>query len=449
MSESSSSQGTARPESPAPEGKLIQIGGRQIRRHQARALKARDDNYQQVALAPEPAMPATVPDPVSIPAPPPLPQTTRRHSVRKRRGALLPQVLAFVLLAALPALFGIAYFGHFASDQYVAEAQFAIRSQSQPSSSGSSGGASSLLGGSLANLGDTQIVAQYIHSDQLLKDIEDDVDIRTLYAVEKADWWARLDPTVTREKLLGYWEWMCTVALDPATGIVTMSVRGFAPEDAKIISEAVLKESEKLVNRLSERARVDAMKVADAEVLQAKQRVDKSFDKLKAFQEKEKQLNPTSLGEASSTRIAKLEQDLTSYETELASLQRTMSATAPSVVYLKNRIEAVERQLDAERAKATSSTNAIAVPALTAQFDKLKLDQEYAEKAYLSVLQSQETARVEAGRQVKYLEAFVRPRLPEASLYPNRSLMILMAIGGGIFLWLMTLLIGATVKEHL
>ena len=74
---------------------------------------------------------------------------------------------------------------------------------------------------------------------------------------------------------------------------------------------------------------------------------------------------------------------------------------------------------------------------------------EFAKSAYTSALKSLEVARVQATSQMKYLEAFVRPRLPEASLYPNRTIMIGMSIGLSIFFWLLTLLVVATIKEHM
>lgn len=445
MSESSTGPAESKPATAAPEGKLIQIGGRQIRRHQSRALRVQQSNVQAVAVPVESKVPAPAPAPPPEPVPD-LPPLAPRVNMRRARRRWMPKILTFLLLAVLPASIGILYYAYLATNQYVAVSQFAIRSQASVGEGSSGGGG--LLGGNLANLGDTQIVAQYLHSDQLLRDIEDDVDIRALYSVEKADWWARLDPTVSREKLLKYWTWMCTVALDPTTGIITLSIRGFAPEDAKRISEAALAESEKLVNRLSERARDDAMKVANAEADLAYARVNRALEALTQFQEKEKQLNPISLSEASQVRISKLEQTLTSYEAELGSLSQTMAPTAPSIIYVNRRIAATKAQLEAERAKATDTSRDIAVPILTAEFDRLNLERQFSEKAYLSTLQSQEAARVEAGRQVKYLEAFVRPRLPEASLFPNRSIMVLVCIAVSVLFWLMVLLLVATIKEH-
>jgi len=360
-----------------------------------------------------------------------------------------------LLMIGLPTLIGIIYFGFFAADQYVSEARFAIRSQ-QPMATDPSAATplSGLLGVPTAGLTDAQIVVDYLQSDQLLKDISDDVDLRALYSVDKADWWTRLGPDVTNEKLLDYWRWVSTVEIDPLTGIVVLTVRGFTPQDAKAVSEAALSESEKLVNRLSERSQADAVKSATEEVDSAYKRVIKALNDIQKFQETERQINPAGLAQARSDIQSKLEGTLAEFEAQLASLQKTMSQSAPTVVWLKNQIAATKAQIDAEKSKATETTSGaagkdvIAATKLLSQFDKLNLEREFAEKAYLASLSTLESARMEANRQSRYLEAFVRPQLPQEPRYPNRPAMMLLVAACSIGIWLLVILIGATIWEH-
>jgi capsular polysaccharide transport system permease protein len=362
-----------------------------------------------------------------------------------------------LLMIGVPTLAGIIYFGFFAANQYVSQTQFAIRSQEPLASSDPSAGSplSGILGGPLAGLTDAQIVVNYLQSDQLIKDISGDVDLKAIYSVDKADWWARLTPNVTAEQLLDYWRWISTVEIDPLTGIVTLTVRGFTPQDAKAVSDAALSRSEKLVNRLSERSQADAVKSATDEVDAAHQRVINALNDIQAFQEKEKQINPVGFAQARSDIQAKLEGTLSEFEAQLGSLQKTMSQNAPTVIYLKNQIAAVKAQIDAEKVKATETTtggaagkDVTAVTKLLSQFDKLNLEREFAEKAYVASLATLESARVTASRQSRYLEAFVRPQLPQEPRYPNRPEMMLLVAACSVGIWLLALLIGATIWEH-
>jgi capsular polysaccharide transport system permease protein len=364
--------------------------------------------------------------------------------------------LVALVMIGLPTLVGIVYFGFFAADQYVSEARFAIRSQ-QPMAGDPSMASplSGILGGPIPGLADAQIVVDYLQSEQLLKDISDDVDLRALYSVDKADWWTRLSPDVSSEGLLDYWRWISTVEIDPLSGIVTLTVRGFTPQDAKAVSDAALAESEKLVNRLSERSQADAVKSASEEVKAAYARVIKSLDDIQRFQETERQINPVGLAQARSEIQSKLEGTLAEFEAQLVSLRTTMSERAPTVVWLKNQIAAVKAQIDAEKSKATESTNSAsgqdvaAATKLLSQFDRLNLEREFAGKAYLSSLTTLENAKMEANRQSRYLEAFVRPQLPQEPRYPNRPAMMLLVAACSVGVWLLTMLVGATIREHI
>ena len=73
----------------------------------------------------------------------------------------------------------------------------------------------------------------------------------------------------------------------------------------------------------------------------------------------------------------------------------------------------------------------------------------FAQKAYESSLESLEAARVEANRQSRYLEAFVRPILPDSPVYPNRPLSVMIVTLCALAAWLISMLIYASVKEHL
>lgn len=446
----------------------------------ARLRRARQRRRELRRAAGGAQTPAVVPNPLGRlaarePAPPQILPAETEEIPRLYADKVLPEIdsrlvstggwralkkvfigLIALIMIGLPTLAGIAYFGFFAADQYVSEARFAIRSQ-QPMAVDPSMASplSGFLGTPLPGLTDAQIVVDYLQSDQLLKDISNDVDLKSLYSVDKADWWMRLSPDVSSEGLLDYWRWVSTVEIDPLSGIVTLTVRGFTPQDAKAVSEATLAESEKLVNRLSQRSQTDAVKSATEEVDAAYQRVIKALNNIQKFQETERQINPLGLAQARSEIQSKLEGTLAQFEAQLVSLQKTMSERAPTVTWLKNQIAAIKAQIDAEKSKATETTSGAAgqdvaaATKLLSQFDKLNLERTFAEKAYLGSLTTLEGARMEANRQNRYLEAFVRPQLPQEPRYPNRPAMMLLVAGCAVGIWLLTMLIGATIREHI
>ena len=73
---------------------------------------------------------------------------------------------------------------------------------------------------------------------------------------------------------------------------------------------------------------------------------------------------------------------------------------------------------------------------------------EYASKDYLSALAGLETARINASKQSRYLEAFALPQLPDKPALPSRWYSIISVLAVCLLLWGVWSLFIAGVKEH-
>jgi len=190
---------------------------------------------------------------------------------QQRRRRLLH--LSFLLFVLLPIGVNAWFWLHEAADRFVAETGFAVRSME-------SGGAPDMIGSltGLASAGstnsDSYIVLDFLESRDLVMRIDARLDLRAIYAREGADPIFRLDPGVSMERLTEYWADRILPVYDPASGIITVQVEAFTPEDAKNVADAVLAEAAALVNRLSEEARNDAVRSAKAEAEAARQRME-------------------------------------------------------------------------------------------------------------------------------------------------------------------------------
>lgn len=436
----------AQPPAPGPQpteterGQLLRLGNRALRRRQR--------EFPVPVPVEEPA-PLSRPEPVRRKADEPRAQPQpRRHVKRSSRIAL---VCAALVLIALPTLAASIYYGFFAANQYIATAQFAIRSQSMTSSSMDP---TSMLMGSptaagLPVIADTFIVSDYIQSSQILKDIADKVDIRRIYSHEGADWLYRLDPTISDEALLKFWQSVAEVHFDITTSISTLTVRAFTPEDAQKVADTVLSAGEALVNLMSDRAQADTVKLAQSEVATAKGQLNDALDALKIFQQREQQIDPLALAKTRSTIEGLLEGKVAEFQAQLSTLRSSLPDTAPTVRLLKSQIRSMQDQLAVEQAKSTTGSGVPTATVLMSDFDKLNVDREVAEKAYASALSSLVLARQEAIRQNRYLVAFVRPQRPDDTLFPNRPYMILLVAIAGALAWFFVALIFSVVREHL
>ena len=384
--------------------------------------------------APVPAVEPTWSE--AAPIPPPKPQSRLKRFLRH----------PFTWWVLAPTLLAIAYFYLLASPQFVSEARFVVRSRADAPqlSLGNMLSAAVGAGGSGAT-GEAYSVRDFLTSHDAVMRTHERLDLTRIWGREDADLIARLwndDP----ERLTKYYNGMVSVSFDSATGVVTLRVRSFTPEDSKAIADTLLALSEQLINSLSERAREDALRIARAEVGIAERRVLDSRAALTRFREQQQELDSAGAVQAAMQAMGQLEGQLIAAQAELRERQAFMRPDNVALQNTRNRIEALERQIVAERARRTQGDGALSQQ--LAAFERLMLEREFADRQLASATASLETARMEAQRQQMYLSRVVEPNLAVYPLYPRKLISV-----GSIFLGLSVAfgigwLLVAGMREH-
>ncbi len=230
-----------------------------------------------------------------------------RSLVARALAAVFSYRFSFVALVLLPSLAATVYLIVFASDQYAAEARFAVRAAQFESAKSSSDSAKTAFsaGGSIPSMAsqDAYVIASYIRSAAVFADLPKPLDPRLIYSRPEADFWAKLPPHASLEKLTDYWRSMVTTYVDGPSGVVTVSVRAFRPDDARELAAAVVAASEKLVNSMSARARRDAMKDAEAEVRRTEGMVSAALKDERAYRDRAGWTDPAAQATAASTLL--------------------------------------------------------------------------------------------------------------------------------------------------
>ena len=172
----------------------------------------------------------------------------------------------FVVLVAIPNVTAILYFGFMASDQFVSEAKFTVSSGAIPKLDGFG----SVTGiPSMMIIQDTQIITNYIESRTMVEELERQLNLRELYSSQEIDWWARFKKNYPIEKFTDYWVKMVEAKISFPAGIVTLTVRAFAPVDAKHVADTVVSHCETLINNLNERMRQDTVRASEQDMRRA------------------------------------------------------------------------------------------------------------------------------------------------------------------------------------
>ena len=264
----------------------------------------------------------------------------------------------FFLLVIVPSLIAAFYFYAIAAPQYVSEARFVV------SSRGSDGGAQAAmrgmaasafggLGGGMAS-SETNSVRDFLTSLDAVIEANAKLDLISLWQRPEADFLARLWDTEP-ELLARFYNRMVTVSLDPATNVTTLRIRSFRPEDSKALAETLLAASETLVNRLSERSRNETLRLARQEMELSERRVQESRAALVRFREQERELDSAGAVQAAVTLRGQMETALAQARAELTERLKFMRPDNPALQATRNRIEALERQITAERTRHTET----------------------------------------------------------------------------------------------
>ncbi|MCR6501422.1 hypothetical protein MUO32_20510 [Shinella sp. CPCC 101442] len=379
----------------------------------------------------------------------------------KRKRKLPWTQISFGLVVVVPTILTALYFAFIASPQYVVETQFSVRGANQSSLSGL--GIPALVGGGLQS-GDSYIVADYIHSAQILPDIREQtgVDIRTVYSRPNIDFLYRENDTRSLDEFRDYWRDMVDVSFNSTTGNVTMRVFAFSPTDATQVSQSILSVSEHLVNTLSDKTRRQVVDVANQQVARSEERLRNIRKQMTELQINEQAVDPATVATMEATIISSLEQELASLRTRYKALVDSISSDAPSARVIERKISALEAQLIEQRNRLTGDVDqpadgkttrsgtdtSSALPQMISRFSELGVEQEFAVKAYTASLAALEAAMQEAQKQERYFAVYVPPREPEVALYPFSLLNTGIVLLSSISLWVIGYFVFRSVKDH-
>lgn len=334
-----------------------------------------------------------------------------------RRHALL--LITFVL----PSVVAVLYYGLVAADRYTSEAQFVVRSPSRTGIDQLTSAIPTTTGTERAS-DEASAVHQFVRSRDAVELLVREADLRAILSRPEGDpvWrfpgWFSKD---LREKLFDRYLDFVSIKQDSGTGISTLTVQSFRPKDSVKIAQTLLEGSEALINRLNERARRDTIRAAEAEVESAKSRAFQRREELTVFRTRAGTVDPAKSSQNLLETIGKLSFEAAQANAQLAEALRN-SPQGPQVTNLRNRIQSVEQQIVEEKRQIGGSAQALAP--VIADYERLVLEREFADRALASALASLENARIESQRQQLYLERVVEPHAADYPSQPKRLLWI-------------------------
>lgn len=328
-----------------------------------------------------------------------------------------PKLRSFsiVLILMIPV---ILYYLFFSAPRYVSSIILSVQSTSGNMPSMNS--LASLLGNSSNAKEDVLFLQEYIHSLDMLKILDEKIHLKELYQNQKKDFFFKISKDTDQESFLEFYRNRVKIILNDSSGLLEVHVEGFTPEDAQIIAETILKESEIFVNEISHKSAREQMQFAESELLIMKKRLQSAKNSLLAFQTTYGIFDPLKQAEAKASLTLGLESEISKKEAELLRLQSYLNNNAPQIVMLKSELRALNRQLKKETSKIISSKNSSKLNDLVAKFQDLTIEAQFAQDAYTAALTSVETTRIESSRKIKQLVIVQSANAPQSPEYPRK-----------------------------
>jgi capsular polysaccharide transport system permease protein len=369
---------------------------------------------------------------------------TRMQRLRRRLARVNWLFLATVVL---PTTLAAVYFGLIASDVYISESRFIVRSPQKPLQTGFLG--TLIQGTSLSrNLDDTYAVQDFIVSRDALKDLEAQLQIKKAFSDPNIDFVSRfggLDWDDSFEALHRYYQRRVSVLLDTGASISVLRVSAFTPQDAQKINESLLRMSERLVNHLSDRGRQDILRYAASEVDVAERKAKDAALALAEFRSEKGVVDPERQSVAQLQQLGKLQDELIATKTQIAQI-RALTPDNPQIPVLQTRQNALQREFNAEVERISGRGGSLTN--IASGYIRLALEREFADKQLAAAMAFLESVRSDAQRQQLYLERIVQPHQPDYAVEPRRVRSILVTLVVGLIAWGILSLLLASIREH-
>ena len=353
-----------------------------------------------------------------------------------------------LLFVALPTLLAALYYAFAAADIYTSESRFVIKSADQKRGSMSTIASLIQTTGLSGGQEQTNEVLDFIRSRDALASLENNIGARKRYVAPRGDLLSRFPQFFedsSFESFYKYYVKMVGARLDTDTSSAVVTVKAFTPRDAFEINKQLLDLSERLVNRLNTRARGRAISEAQSQVEAAIERARSARLAMAKYRNSRELIDPakqaTGVIEIANTFTAQR----AALQAQLADMER-LAPAHPAIPAVRQQIAALSAQIAGQNSRVVGNDSGIA--SKLGDYEKLFVEQQFANENLTVANASLVQARVESDRQQFYLERVVEPNLPDTPLLPKRLLGILtvLAVAGCLYLLGWMLIVG--VLEH-
>ncbi|PTX57721.1 capsular polysaccharide transport system permease protein [Litoreibacter ponti] len=355
---------------------------------------------------------------------------------------------SFILFFIVPVTVAAFYLFAIAKDQFASSVGFTVRAEETSSAVDILGGISNLSG---ASSSDTDILYEFIQSQQLVSAIDKEVDLQATYSqYYDEDPYFSLKPGGTIEDLTDYWGRMVKIFYDSGTGLIELRVKAFEPDTAFEIANKIFQHSSEMINELSAIARIDATRYAKEDLDLAVEKLKGARQAILEFRARTQIVDPEADLQGQMGILNNLQQQFATALIELDLLRETTRTSDPRIVQAENRIKVIQLRIEEERAKFGSNSSSIDEDyvSIIGEFERLNVDLEFSQSAYVAALAAYDNSLAQAQRQSRYLAAYLKPSIAERAEYPERGAILLLIAVFSFLSWTIASLVYYSIRDR-
>lgn len=367
----------------------------------------------------------------------------RRNFLKK----LLSLPWLFTISVVIPTTLAILYYGLFASDVYISQSKFIVRS---PGKSSVSSIGVILKSAGFSNAGDElYATSDFVTSRDALEflnkrnEFERAYGNSSVFILDRFNAWGF---GAEFEKLYKYYLKKVSISSDSSTSIATLTVRAYDPVSAQKFNAKLLSIAEATVNRLNTRGRQDLVDLAKEEVTTARANAQGAAAALSNYRNSAGVVDPEKQAAIQLQMVSKLQDELVAARTRLREVQG-LAPENPQIPVLESRIAELTQEIGSQTSQIAGGSRSLSTAAM--RYQRLLLESQFADRQVAGSMTSLEDAMSEARRKQAYVETIVKPNRPDAPLEPRRLKGILSTLVLSLLLYGILSMVISSFREHL
>jgi capsular polysaccharide transport system permease protein len=375
------------------------------------------------------------------------PTEGHEQTIGERLRALIWQRRWFFGLVILPTVLVALYLYAYAADQYESEAHFLVHSADKPQIPSAGSSALAMLTGASSGGSEAMSVADYLTSHDAVAKLQREDHLIQRFQRPGVDLFSRLfGANPTPERVLKYYQRQVQVKFDTESGITTIKVHSFTPQDSYDIASRLLQIGEQRVNELNERSYNDEIGNARRALDEAETALTANDKAMTAFRHKSGDIDPQATGAAQLGIVSGLATQLAAARAQLQTMSGVISPSSPQYQALAAHVQSLQAQVDAQSGKLTGRADSITND--VSEYQALMLRRDFLNKRYEAAAAALEKAREQAIQQELYLQHVVNPNMPVKALFPERGRILATVLISLLLVYSIGWLIVAGVREH-